>query len=186
MNYEPKTFIQGETLKWKRSFSDYPAGDGWVLVYYFRGAGSGFDAAATVDGNDYLVTVPTATTSACAVGDYEWQAWFSKDGEKHLADSGRVAVKAGLNSLETSATFDGRSEAEKTLTAIRAMLANKATLDQQSYVIGNRQLNRIPIADLLMLEKRYVMIVSRERQAARIKKGGKFFKTVHIRMSEND
>lgn len=179
---EPKSFIQGERLQWTRRFDNLTDGDGWTLKYYFRGAGSGFDAVAAIAGYDFVVTVPTATTAAMAVGKYAWQLFAEKAGERELLDAGTVEVKAGLAAVGVGETFDALTQAEKDLAAVRAMLSGKATKDVQEYSISNRQLRHILIPDLLALEKRLVFRVQKERQAARIQKGGKFFKQVLVRL----
>lgn len=136
--YEPREIVVGSTLKWTRDFEGYPASE-YSLTYYFRGAGQGFDAAAT--------------TSEMTPGAYYWQAVAVKDGEKFVAARGEAKAVAGLASVAAATTVDGRSEAKKTLDAIDALLAGKATLDQQQYSIagggGYRMLSRIPITELL-------------------------------------
>lgn len=181
---EPKSFLQGETLEWSREFADFPASEGWTLKYFFRGQGKGFDAVAAPDGDSFVVTVATATTAAMSVADYSWQAIAEKDGKKFLADSGFAEVKKGFaaSAVDPDASLDVRSENEKTLAAVRAMIAGKATLDQMEYTIGNRQLKRIPITDLILLEQRYEQKVRQERDAARLKKGSRIFKQVLVRM----
>jgi hypothetical protein len=179
---EPKSFLQGETLEWTRDFADFPASGGWTLTYYFRGEGKGFDAVGVADGDAFVMTVPSATTLDMSVTDYSWQAIAVKDGKKFLADSGFSEVKKGFADSLPATSLDVRSENEKTLAAIRAMIAGKATHDQQEYTIGNRQLKRIPIPDLIMLENRYEQKVRREKEAARLKKGGKMFQQVLVRM----
>lgn len=179
---EPKSFLQGETLEWTREFADFPASEGWTLNYYFRGQGKGFDAAGVADGDSFVITVPSATTAAMSVTDYSWQAIAEKDNKKFLADSGFAEVKKGFAATAADDSLDVRSENEKTLAAIRAMIGGKASLDQMEYTIGNRQLKRIPIPDLIMLEKRYELKVKNEREAARLKKGGRIFKQVLVRL----
>ncbi len=178
-NTEPKSFIQGESLVWSRSFDDYKIADGWTLTYYFRGAGKGFDAVVGVDD---VSVVASNLTAQCAVGNYSWQLFAEKGSEKILLDSGTVEVRAGLFNTSADQMHDGRSENKKILDAIRAMIAKKATLDQQEYAIGNRQLKRIPVTELIMLEQKYTQKVVKELQAERLRKGGKFFKQILIRM----
>lgn len=182
---EPKTFIQGETLSWMRSFDDYLYADGWNLKYYFRGSsGNGFDVVAVSDVGDFITTIPSSVTANCTPGKYSYQAFLEKDDEKILAASGTVEVKAGLATIAAGANFDGRTQNEITLDAIRACLAKKATLDQQEYAIGTRSLRRIPIPELIQLEQLYAQRVGRERTAEQLRKGGKFFKTVLVRQRD--
>jgi hypothetical protein len=182
--FEPTEIIAGETLNWTKSLLDYPASEGWTLKYYFRGAGAGFDVTATADGDDFSITVSATATATMAAGVYYWQAEVSLSGEKHIVDSGQATVKASLASVTSSATFDGRSRAQKILDAIDAMLEGKASLDQQEYMIGNRSLKRIPIPDLIALRTHYAQLVGRERRAEKIRQGASFLKTVHVRFRQ--
>ena len=58
------------------------------------------------------------------------------------------------------------TENEKILDAINATLLNRATSDQQNYMIGTRQLSRIPLPDLLKLKATYTTAVRLERNRA--------------------
>lgn len=183
-NHEPKSFIQCESLAWHRCNLDpvYQLND-YVLTYHVRGAGRGLDAVGMSIGNDiYSFLIASADTAQMQPGDYSWQLIASKNDSKVLIDSGTFQVKPGLATMTADQTFDGRSENKKILDAIRALVAGKATLDQQSYAIGNRQLARIPIPDLIVLEQKFTQKVARENQAERIRKGGNFFKQVHLRL----
>lgn len=177
---EPKTITQGETLNWSREFPDYSPAE-WSLVYYFRGVGKGLDASATTDGNIFVVTVPSTETLQLAVGRYSWQAWLTKGAEKKLAGEGVVKVNQGLTTIGAGQSFDDRTQAEKDLEAVRAMISGKAAKDVQEYAIGNRQLKHIPIADLIALEKNLIARVNQERMTARRRRGGKLVKTHLIR-----
>jgi hypothetical protein len=179
--FEPGIITAGETLKWTKSLVDYPASEGCALKYYFRGAGTGFDATAIADGDDYSITVPAATTAGMIAGTYTWQAEVSLSGEKFIVDSGEVTVKPGLAGVTTSTTHDGRSPAKKILDAIDAMILGKASRDQQEYTIGNRALKRIPIPDLLALRTRYAQIYARERRADALRQGAPYLKNIYVR-----
>jgi hypothetical protein len=61
------------------------------------------------------------------------------------------------------AGFDPRSENERALDAINAVLTNKASQDQMRYRINNRELWRAPVTDLLKLKSLYTTLVRRER-----------------------
>ena len=65
----------------------------------------------------------------------------------------------------------GDSHAQTVLDAIEAVIENRASLDQQSYTIAGRRLDRMPIADLLMLRDRYKAEVFKEEVEARIAAG---------------
>jgi hypothetical protein len=181
--FEPSTITAGETLQWTKELEDYPASEGWALKYYFRGVGAGFDVTATADGDAFSIIVSATTTATMTPGLYYWQSEVSLSGEKRIVDSGQVEVKAGLAAIATSATYDGRSNAKKILDAIDAMIAAKATKDQQEYTIGNRMLKRIPIPDLIALRTRYAQIYAREQRGEKLKQGAPFFKNVYTRFT---
>lgn len=183
---EPREIVIGTTLKWRREFCVYPATE-YSLTYYFRGAGKGFDAAATADGEEFSITVPAATTAEMAAGTYYWQAVATKDGEKFVAGEGEAKAVASLAAVDATAAVDGRSQAKKILDAIDAMIEGKATRDQQEYTIdtgaGARSLRRIPIPDLIDLRKTYARIVAGERRRTRVRGGGTLFRNVKARFN---
>lgn len=180
----PKTFTAGESLAWQKSFDDHLPSEGWALKYSFRGAGPGFDAIAADDCDDFVLNVAASVTAGCTAGKYFYQAFVERDAEKILVDSGEVQVLPSLSAAAAETVFDGRSEVKKTLDAIDAMLANKATLDQQSYVIGNRQLQRYSIPDLLALRATYQKLYNREVRAERLKNGGGYFQIIPVRFRQ--
>ena len=58
-------------------------------------------------------------------------------------------------------TEDDHTENERILDAINATIENRASSDQQYYMIGTRQLHRIPIAELRILRSTYITAVRR-------------------------
>lgn len=178
-NSVPTKFSKGESLSWEKSFSLYPATD-WTLIYYFRGAGTGFDAAATADGTNFLVTIAKTVTAAMTAGNYSFQAFVEKDDEKICVDAGDVIVTQGFASLETSETLDNRSQVKKILDAIDATIEGKASLDQLEYEIGNRRLRRYAMDDLLKLRDTYAKLYAAEIRAEKARKGKSPFKTIKV------
>jgi hypothetical protein len=184
---EPGEIVIGSTLKWTRDLEDYPASE-YALKYYFRGAGKGFDAAATPDtgdGDRHAVTVAASVTAEMSPGTYYWQAVADKDGEKFFVGEGETKAVAGLASLAVTTTVDNRSPAKRILDAIDAMLAGKATKDQMEYQIGGdgslRMLRTFPPSEWVGLRIIYARIVMRERRNARVKRGGTLFSSVKVR-----
>lgn len=173
----PNSFTVGESFSWTKEFSLYPASL-WDLTYHFRGVGQGFDVEATANGNKFDLSALSTQTDNCTAGTYSYQAYVTKDAEKILVDQGTIRVHPNLASLDLNDSFDGRSKAQKILDAIDAMIEGKATLDQQAYQIGNRQLSRIPIPDLIMLRDKYQRIVAEEKRAKNLKKGSGYLKTI--------
>jgi hypothetical protein len=191
---EPPEIIIGETVKWRKSLADYKAGDGWALAYYFRGPSSGVGKGldiegdlVAVDGDDWLITIPATSngddpsTSNLGAGAYYWQGWVTKDGEQHQVAEGKATVKPNLFDLETSAAYDGRSEVKKTLDAIRAAIAGRATAGQQERAIGNTTIRFMTIADLVIAETKFQQLYNQEVRRARAARGESAFRMVRTR-----
>jgi hypothetical protein len=179
---EPKEFAVGESLKWTKSIADYLPSDGWSLSYYFRGSTGGFDVTATVENDSFVIEVAASATDALAAGACFWQAWAENtNGRKIKVADGESKVLPNLSAVASGDAFDGRSEVKKTLDAIDATLARRATSDQLSYQIGTRQLQFIPIPDLIALRTKYAQLYARECRAGRLKKGGSFSKQIFVR-----
>jgi hypothetical protein len=165
-NIEPQQVRAGDTLKWTRSFGDYPASDGWVLTYRLINASQKYDITATTDtdGRGFTVTVPALTSKTYVEGDYTWVATVTK-----VATSERVTVAQGRMTVlpdiaAKTQAFDSRSANQQVLDAIEAMLAGRT--DVEEYTIGTRSIKKMPITDLLAWRSVYVMKVRRERLEA--------------------
>lgn len=169
--------VQGTTYEWEVKLSDYLPSDGWALKYYLRGAGTGLDLTATEEDDVFQLLITATQSAALTIGDYAWQSIAEKDTEKVFIASGNIKIKEGFSTILPAVTFDNRSPVKIALDAVDAMLLGKATLDQQRYVIGNRQLDRIPIPDLLALRDKYQKLYNQELREANAKNGtGKIFK----------
>ena len=109
---------------------------------------------------------------------------MSKGSERYQVAEVTVKVKQGFTGVSTATTVDNRSKAKKTLDAIDATLEGRATTDQHMYMIGNRQLMRIPVEQLISLRKEYARIYAREQRNARVRRGGTLFTSVKVRFDK--
>jgi hypothetical protein len=178
------------TVKCRLAFVDYKASDGWDLALYFRGAGPGLDidgALVVADGDAWLVTIPATSTgddpatANLSPGTYYWQAWVTKGAEEYEAAKGTVTVKQNLFDLDASAAYDGRSENEANLAAVRVALGKKVANDRQEYQIAGRMKREHSFADLMLWESRLVQMVNQDRLAERAKQGKPLLENVHAR-----
>ncbi|HEY0545309.1 MAG TPA: hypothetical protein VGC91_08045 [Pyrinomonadaceae bacterium] len=179
-NAEPPEITVGETLEWTKSLSDYPALT-WSLSYYFRGAGKGFNTTAAAEGDDFHVTVDKSVTAEMSVGAYSWEAWVSDGSSEFMIARGETKVIQNLKTMAVTSTFDNRSQAKKILDAIDTLIAGRVPRDVQLYVIGNRQLQRIPVEQLIKLRETYSKLYAAELRRARVRKGKTLFKTIDVR-----
>lgn len=152
----PKTIAAGVNFS---ASVELPGYDGWDVLLYLRGADV-IDLEATKDGDTFTFSAPAATTAAWTPGDYVWTIRATNGGDVVEIGSGRTAITPDL--AQQAAGFDARSEYRKALDAIEAVLAKRATLDQERYRINNRELYRTPISDLLKLRAFYQQKVNEE------------------------
>lgn len=183
-NYEPAEITPGETLEWSKAFADYSPAEGWALTYYFRNAsGTGFDAAATAGVNSWEVSVTVPANAAA--GRMDWEAWVKKGSDERLADKGTATVKPSLKALAADAVFDGRTQAERDLDAVRAALVPATSAGVQEYEINGvgsgRRLRNYSREDLLRLEESLAQRVNAEKRREARARGASYFKTIYPR-----
>lgn len=135
----------------------------WCLKAYFRGLSViNFDAAPGENGvHRFLVTA--TDTALWLPGRYWYSLRAVNDAETVEIEAGTVTIAPDL--AAAGPEYDGRGHARRVLEAIEAVLEKRATQDQQRYLIGNRELWRTPIADLLLLRDRYRAEVLRKQSA---------------------
>lgn len=158
----PSEIRAGVTLNQRNTFTAYPADDGWTVAVVLRGPAS-IDLTATADGVTHVLAATAAETAAWAPGLYAWQAQATDGAEVVDLGAGVVRVLAALGGV--TGPHDATTHAERTLAAIEAIIEKRANLDQQKYKINGRELERMPIGDLLKLRSTYRAEVARERRA---------------------
>lgn len=117
-------------------------------------------AVNLVADSSHTFTADAATTAAWPDGDY-WYTLRASDGTDTVElETGTLRVLPDLVAADDG--YDGRSQAQIALDAIEAVLAKRATLDQERYRINNRELYRMSVSDLLKLRAFYAEQVRRE------------------------
>lgn len=167
---EPLSIVAGATVKWRREdlTADYPASAGWALSYNLVKASRQFTISAVASGDAFQVDLSASATAQFETGRYAWQAFVTKTTEIYPVGSGQIDILPNLSS-----PADVRSHARKMLEAIEAVLENRATLEQKSYEIAGRRLERVPPAELVKLHAHYDAIVKSEDAAAALNAGRK-------------
>ena len=178
--YEPEKLTAGVTWNWKKTISDYPASE-WTLTYYLRKDGaSATSFSATADGDTHLVTVAAATTAAFASGVYDFIGWVIKGTEKFEVFNSAIEVLP--NPTNTSA-YDPRSHARKVMELIEAAMEGRVPNGMESYSIGGRSINKIPLSQLRELWEKYKQDVVMEEQAERLANGRRSGKNIGVRFN---
>ncbi len=167
----PDRFAAGDTLRWRYSSADYPANDGWALSYRLVGAGIALTITASAEGTGFIAEASAAQTGGLSVPaagvPCTLIGYVIKGTERWAVHRAGCLVQAN----PATATGDLRGHAAKVLDAINALLEGRATKDQQSYKIGERELTRIPIPELLQLRDYYKLETQREATAAALASG---------------
>lgn len=144
---------------WRPEFS----GAEWSAHLMLRGPAV-LDIDAVRDGALHRFSVLGAITAAWVPGEYAYTIRATNGADVLEVESGRARVFADV--AAASAGYDGRSPDRVALDAIDAVIAKRATVDQASYRINNRELERTPIADLLRLRAYYRDRVRSEKACA--------------------
>lgn len=159
----PAIITAGDTLAWTRSLPDYPASDGWTIGYRLINASAKIDITGSASGQDHAVSITATTSAAYAAGDYVYQEYVSKAGERHTTGTGAITIKPDL--AAKSAAFEARGTWTKALADLRAALATWVTSNGAvaEYEIAGRRMKFTTAEDI---RKR---IVIAEHEAAREK-----------------
>lgn len=165
------TIVQGETLNYIATLAEYPASAGWSLrlIMNPRAGGSVVTVNSSASGDDHLIQVAAATTTAWAAGDYGFEVWAIKAAEQYRVDSGQLQVLPGL--MAAAAGTDTRTAAAIGLANVQAMIRGTATSGVRRYRIAGRELERYDIAQLIELESKLKSEVQREQAAAAMAAG---------------
>lgn len=148
-----------------------------TLTYYFRlnAAGEGVTATGVAYNSGWKVTLPAATTATMdASTGWYFQAVATAviDGATLEYSRGQIEVKPSLAYSGTPGAFDGRTQAQTDLDAVQAAIRSLVSGGAvQEYRIGNRNLKRYELSELLELESRLKSIVAKENKAKLIASG---------------
>lgn len=142
------------------------------LRYYFRHstAGQGANILAVADGSGWRTELTSLQTTNWTPGnDWYFQAVLSKIGADDMYEYSRGQIKVNESLVYIGSNpdaFDGRSQARKDLDAVEAAIRSIATGGLVSeYRIGNRNLKRYSMAELIQLKHELKSIVNREDRA---------------------
>lgn len=180
---EPTEFFPGDTLAWKRQdlSDDYPASNGWSLIYYFRGPEGKFDITASADGDNFSVSVLPATTTTYKSGDYIWSAKVALGSNVYSIDAGACTVKVDL--ATKGAGYDPRSHVKKVLDALEAALVKKASKDQLETDIDGVSIKRMAPEELRAWRKEYRAEYQKELNIEKKNNGKKSGNRILVRFS---
>ena len=177
----PSTIRGGDTVQWEDAAAvdtlRRPINSSThTLTYYLRTStgGEGATVGGATLGAGWRFTIPAATSAGFDAGNWYFQAVATaiSDGAKTTIGAGSITVLPSLSYAGTPGAFDGRSQAEKDLEAvtgaIRALMSGGAV---RQYRIGEREVSRYSLSELLELQSRLKAEVAREKKAEMIANG---------------
>ena len=119
---------------------------------------------ATAEGDQFKIYASAGVTETWPPGNYWYSLRVSRGDDVIDAAKGQLTITPDMADIADG--YDGRTENEIALAAIEAVIAKRATMDQERYRINNRELYRTSIGDLLKLRSHYIALVNLERGKA--------------------
>lgn len=154
----PTKLVAGTTVKFHRSFDDYPASDGWSYIFYANGAANKFQIAATTnpDGASFDIVIPASLTADITAGRYQCAEVLTNSVSAEVYhpsnDLLQLLVEANIATANSGAFI---SHIERTLVIIEAALEGRMTADLENYQLAGRSVSKIPIKDLFWFRGHY-------------------------------
>lgn len=170
----PAIIYAGDTVKFTQpATAEYSSSGGWTAAFALR-HGTGNDAlnitGVAEAGGGWDFTITAAQSANLHANGHYWQLTVTKAAERFTLGTGSLEVLANIPA--SGNTYDGRSQTEKDLEAVRdAMRARIAGGEVMEYTIGNRSLKKIPMPDLIALESKLKADLSLENRRKRIAAG---------------
>lgn len=171
---EPSAIIAGDSLKWDKALSDFPAPT-WTLTYQLVGRFGSHSITAVASGTTHQVRELPATTLPWKHGVYRLVGRVSDGTDTWTVYDQPATITPSLS--DQAEGFDPRSQNQRIFEAITATIEGRASKDQMSFSIsdgaGNsRTLARMPIPELFTLRDRYAALAARDRRKDERKDGG--------------
>ena len=105
---EPGEILAGDSLKWTKGLTDYPAST-WTLTYHLfprAGTGGKISITASADGENHSVSVVPATTADYLAGEYRWHSSVSDGTDRYNVAEGDLTIRPDP---AVEATIDSRT-----------------------------------------------------------------------------
>jgi hypothetical protein len=169
----PIQITAGDSVSFTYEADDYPPTSGWTMSWRLVGAGVALTLTTTVSGNLFSVYAAPAATGALTVPSTGIACRLFGMVSNGTDRFQLYSADCFLAPNPATITGDTRGHAQRTYDAIKALLEGRATKDQQMYKIGDRELQRIPIPELLSLQDYYRVQAHREMDAEALAQGRK-------------
>ena len=148
----PTSFPAGTTVKFSRSFGDFPSSV-WTYSIFLNGLTAKFSKAAVAQADgSFLVTFDPTDTASLPAGAYRYSERVSNvgTGEKYDLTGDALITNIEAN-VETSAAGAFVTFEERTLAVIEAALAGNLSAGIQSYQIAGRAVSKYTPKELFSM-----------------------------------
>lgn len=162
INIIPRQITAGLTFDLTLSYPNFSAPP-WSGLLLLRGPAS-IDLVATASGSAYVFHADASATASWPPGEYWYSVRATSGDDVRETQSGQIKIRPDM--AAAPAGYDGSTYAERVLAAIEAVIERRASVDQESYKINNRELSRTPISDLLALRDKFKNEVANEKARA--------------------
>ncbi len=192
----PDEFVKGDTVTWTETIDDFSS-DSWEMEVTFVPADATAGAAIQIDSDlgqqitknsdgSYTGEISGSDSSSFTADTvYHWHMVMRDGTDRYTVQQGRVYIVTSYDVLsDAGGTHDVRSDTKKRLDQIRARLAGRTLLDQDSMTIGNRAISRMNIKELMYWEGVEAAKYQSEVRKERIARGLKTSRSVKVRFTE--
>lgn len=173
----PAVINAGDSIKLLYGSPDYPATDGWALVFMLRNAAGHYDLTCEAQGSAHLIKQTPTQTSGFVAGNYAYRAQFIKDDEAITVAQGNVRINPSFG----DGAVDARGDAKIAYDNVTAMIAGKGNSGVYEYEIRGRRLKSYTIPELLALQSHLKRELAQEDAANGISSENQFKGQIRVR-----
>lgn len=168
----PTQIRAGDTTVFRRSYADFPVGDGWTFAFTLAGP-SKLTVAASVSSGEYAeVTLSATQTKDLLPGTYRYLLRATLSSAPHTAEAGTLTVLANEEAATAGALEDPDERLHQLLTAT---LEARARNDVAGYSYQGRSLDRIPLPELRAWHAEVKARIQRRRRGGKQAMGAVHF-----------
>lgn len=168
---EPSFVVAGDSICWQRAFPEYPPSSGYSLRYILRYAQHVIVLDSAAVGQVHQISATPAVSAVWAAGEYAYQFYAIKAGERHTLGTGRMTVKPDFAAQPDG--VDPRSLARKALADAEAAFANYTATNGavSEYWIADRKMKYKDASQIIAAITYWRTQVAREDAQERINQG---------------
>ena len=170
----PTELTAGDSVTWLDDFTTDNQGNSidssWTLNYVLAKGAVRVTLTANSTSSGWSTTLPKTSSDNFTAGTVFWQAYAEKASDRVTIGRGTLTMLASI--AEANGSYDGRSQIKQDLDAvteaIRAIISGGAVAE---YSIAGRSLRKLPMTDLIMLQKTLQTDYANELRTEALKNG---------------